>query len=282
MFGASGAVGGFLLSRLGGERVWAVSRQPRPPGQGDVQWIAGDLDGDVSLPKAVEAIFSCGPLDAFARWYARSATGTARVLAISSMSVFSKRDSEDAAERDVAARLGSAEAQVLHIAAGRGAHAVVLRPTLIYGSGRDRSLAPVARWARRWRLFPRLQGASGLRQPVHADDLAQACIAALRASSTAGRCYALGGGERLDFAQMIERTCRSLDVACVGIPMPIALLAQPRILRIAAALGWTPPGLAAIARMRVDLLADNDAAARDFGWAPRPFEPDAAHWPRQP
>ena len=34
--------------------------------------------------------------------------------------------------------------------------------------------------ARRWRVFPYVAGANGLRQPVHADDLAAACVALAR------------------------------------------------------------------------------------------------------
>lgn len=271
VFGASGAIGRFLVARLlaAGEHVSAVSRRAQADARDGLRWIEGSLESDVALPGGVDAIFSCGPLDAFARWYARTPTGAARVVAIGSMSADSKRDSIDAAERDVASRLAEAEDVVLRVAATRGAAATLLRPTLVYGAGRDRSLAPIARFARRWRVFPRIVGASGLRQPVHADDLALACIAASASPKTAGRRYEVGGGERLTFAAMIERTCRSLDVSCVALPVP------PFALRLLGSSRST-----AIARLTRDLVADNSDAARDFGWAPRPFAPDAAHWPR--
>ena len=65
------------------------------------------------------------------------------------------------------------------VAAERGIACTVFRPTLIYGAGTDRSLAPIARFARRWRVLPVPLGANGLRQPVHARDLAAACVAVL-------------------------------------------------------------------------------------------------------
>jgi len=271
VFGASGAIGRFLVPRLlaAGVRVVAVSRHAQGDARAGLQWIEGSLEGGFALPPGVDAIFSCGPLDAFARWYERTPTGTVRVVAIGSMSADSKRDSVDAAERDVATRLAASEDLVLRVTASRNATATLLRPTLVYGAGRDRSLAPIARFARRWRVFPRIVGACGLRQPVHADDLALACIAASASSETAGRRYEVGGGERLTFAAMIERTCRSLDVRCWALPVPLFVLRRLASSRSAA-----------VARLTRDLVADNGDAARDFDWAPRPFAPDAARWPR--
>lgn len=271
VFGASGAIGRFLVTRLldAGERVFAVSRRAQADAQTNLQWIEGSLESGFVLPDGIDAIFSCGPLDAFAHWYERTPTGAARVVAIGSMSADSKRDSIDAAERGVASRLADAEGRVLRAAASRNAAATLLRPTLVYGAGRDRSLAPIARFARRWRVFPRIVGACGLRQPVHAEDLAHACIAASSSARTAGRIYEVGGGERLSFSAMIERTCRSLDVRCLALPVPLAAL---RVL--------APSRAAAIARLTRDLVADNADAARDFGWSPRAFAPEAARWPR--
>jgi hypothetical protein len=53
----------------------------------------------------------------------------------------------------------------------------ILRPTLIYGAGIDRSITPIVQRALRLRLFP-IPLAGGLRQPVHADDIARAVVAA--------------------------------------------------------------------------------------------------------
>lgn len=278
VWGASGAVGRFLLPRLlaQGASVLAVSRHPPIEAAAPLRWLVGDLDQDLAPPAGIDQIFSCGPLDAFARWYARSATGTAGVVALGSMSAHSKLDSPDPAERAVSARLREAEQVILHEAAARGAAAVLLRPTLIYGAGIDRSLTPIARFARRWRVYPRLLGASGLRQPVHADDLAMLCIAAAGTVAAAGLCYEAGGGERLSLAAMIARSCASLDVHCIGLPLPLPLLHG--LVPLAAVFKGGAVGRGAFSRLREDLLADNGPAQRDLGWKPRRFEPDAANW----
>src|SRR3546814_1415901 len=73
VFGASGQIGRPLLVRLGrrGWQVLAVSRREQPAIPG-VRWLRGDLETAGGLPPCVDAIFSCGPLDHFARWYAQS------------------------------------------------------------------------------------------------------------------------------------------------------------------------------------------------------------------
>ncbi|MBO9662125.1 NAD-dependent epimerase/dehydratase family protein [Dokdonella sp.] len=271
--GASGAVGRFLLPRLldAGHDVVALSRGERAGRHARLRWIVGDLDRDVPLPQPVEAIFSLGPLDAFARWFARTAPeGRPHLVALGSMSIDSKRDSIDAAERAVVERLRAAELELADAATRRGCAWTVLRPTLIYGAGIDRSLTPIARFARRWRVFPRLPGARGLRQPVHADDLAAACIAVLERPVSAGKTYALGGGERLGFDAMLERVRASLPVRCLPLPLPIAAA------RTLARLGLVPA--AAVERLTRDLVAADDDARTDFGWSPRGFVVDANTW----
>ena len=255
VFGASGAVGGFLLPQLCTHyKVLPVSRGERS------DWIRGDLnDPGIHWP-AADAVMSLGPLDAFAAWLRRQTNPPRRVIALSSMSVESKRESPDPVERDLAARLRAAEASVLATGAERGIVCTIFRPTLIYGAGIDRSLAPIARFARRWHLLPIPLGATGLRQPVHAKDLADACLAVVDNVATYGKTYALGGGERLSFSSMLQRLRAAQRGFVVTLPVPLFAL------RVLARI--TP---AALARVREPLIADITPAQRDFGYAPRQF-----------
>ena len=74
VFGGSGQIGAPALQRLlaTGWQVHAVSRQPRADAAG-LHWLRGDLAACEGLPRRVDAILSCGPLDHFARWYAGDA-----------------------------------------------------------------------------------------------------------------------------------------------------------------------------------------------------------------
>lgn len=279
VFGASGAIGRFLLPRLAtaGHAVVAVSRRPRSASPSPrLQWLAADLEQDAPALPAFDAIASCGPLDAFARWFARTTTvEDVRVVAFGSLSIDSKRDSPDPVERALAQRLREAEQRLFDTAATRGCACTVLRPTLVYGAGIDRSLTPLARHALRWRVFPRIPGAQGLRQPVHADDLAEACARLLARDGGGEAVHALGGGERLSFDAMLERVRRSLPRRCLPLPVPLPVV---RLLAGLARAGGVAAGTAAVERLRRDLVADDASARAAFGWNPRPFRPDASTW----
>ncbi|MDR3386709.1 MAG: hypothetical protein P4L92_06605 [Rudaea sp.] len=265
VFGAGGAIGRFLLPRLAPvQSAIGVSRVARA---GEPGWITGDLNDHGAMWPQAEIVISLGPLDAFAAWLQRYPAATLqRVVAVSSMSAESKRESADPYERALARRLRDAETSVMETAAARGFACTLFRPTLIYGAGNDRSLAPIARFARRWRILPVPRGADGLRQPVHARDLADACTAVLGNPATFGKTYPLGGGECLRFDAMLLRLRASLPGVVLPLPLPMnALLLAARWQRNPAF------STAAIARLRLPLVADNAAAEHDFGFAPAPF-----------
>lgn len=280
VFGASGQVGLPLLDRLAdaGWRMYAVSRQARSDTPGR-HWLHGDFAHVPALPREVDAIFSCGPLDLFARWYATATTESPRVIAFGSTSATSKHASDDDGERDVARRLLGAEAAVFEASEQRGAGATMLRPTLVHGAARDATLTRIAGMARRWGRFVLPRRADGLRQPVHVQDLADAAFAASLAPATQGRSYDLPGGETLAYREMVRRVLACLDppVPLLEVPMPLfrAALAAAQARGIARDL--TP---AAVARMREDLVFDAAPARRDFGYSPRMFRPDASMFDR--
>ncbi|HEX6833787.1 MAG TPA: NAD(P)H-binding protein [Rudaea sp.] len=271
VFGASGAVGRFLLPMLAGRAasIVAISRDPRAAAGDRWEWQRGDLFGAVpQLPEA-DGIVSLGPLDAFAAWFEQNAPRTCRrVLALGSMSAQSKRDSPDPHDRETAARLAAAETRLAAAADARGAAWTIFRPTLIYGAGVERTLAPIVRFARRWHVLPVPVGRCGLRQPVHARDLAAACVAAWDCERTFSKTYPLGGGERLPFDALLRRL-RAVTPWTLPVPVPLVFLrsAAP----VAARLGVARVGEGALRRLREDLIADNKAASVDFGYAPCAF-----------
>jgi uncharacterized protein YbjT (DUF2867 family) len=271
VFGASSQIGHFLLPRLlaGGEPVLALSRHPRPP-QAGVTWLQGTLPDRVPALPPLSAIVSFGPLQGLADWLMQATLADApRVIATSSMSAETKRESSVPAERAISRQLREGEAALAVACERHGCAWTVLRPTLVYGAGLDKSLTPIARRAMRLRLFP-LPSGRGLRQPVHADDIAQAVLAALECPATAGRILPIGGGERLDSGEMFARVRRSLPCSTVPLPLPAWLL------RLAQR--GLPPLRGPLSRLDSDLVADNGELQRLLGIHPRPFRPEPAMW----
>jgi nucleoside-diphosphate-sugar epimerase len=254
-------------------QVTALSRAPQAGAPG-LHWLRGDLATLPALPARVDAVFSCGPLDHFARWYATTPLQCARVVAFGSTSLDVKVDSTEAGERDVASRLAEGERVVFASAARRGAQATLLRPTLVYGAGRDRTLTRIAGFAKRWHCCVLPRGANGMRQPVHADDLATAALQACQAPQSHGKAYALPGGETLPYRDMVARVLRALRPKPLLLEVPdaffVATLQAARLLGVGST-----PGDAAVARLRRDLVFDVDPAARDFGYVARAFHPSA-------
>lgn len=266
VFGASGQIGQFLLPRLAtrNETVCALSRSVSTDTSG-AHWLRGALPDAPGMPLKSATLISLGPLTAFAEWLEHAPLHSQpRVVALSSMSALSKHDSPDPAERAMIRTLLDAEQRVIACCERRGMRWTLLRPTLIYGAGTDKSLSPIARAAMRWRVFPLPQG-RGLRQPVHADDLALAVLGALDEPRSAGCVIAVGGGERLRASEMFARARAALPKWTLPVPIPrmgFGLLA------------WLLPQRAAmIGRLDTDLVADTADAQRLLGLHARPFEP---------
>lgn len=271
VIGASSQIGRFLLPRLlaSGEPVVALSRQSQAVSAG-IHWLRGRLPDQPPPLPPLSAIISFGPLAGLADWLAHAPLRDApRVVATSSMSAESKRDSRVPAEREISRQLRDGEAALAAACERHGSAWTVLRPTLVYGAGLDKSLTPMARRAMRTRVFP-LPGGRGLRQPVHADDIAQATLAALECPASAGRILPIGGGERLPAAEMFARVRRSLPVTTVPLPLPTWLLRAGR-----AAL---PRLRGPLDRLESDLIADNTELQRVLGIRPRAFQLDASMW----
>jgi nucleoside-diphosphate-sugar epimerase len=270
VLGATSLVGRFVPGRAPGRPMVAVSRADRtgPPG---VTWVRGDLaDPTLRLPPC-DAALSLSPI-----WLlppalpALERAGVRRIVALSSTSRFTKAASPHAEERAVAARLARAEEALAAFCDAREIAWTVLRPTLIYAEGQDRNVSRLAGLIRRLGVLPISGAGAGRRQPVHADDLAAAALAALDRPQTHGRAYDLPGGETLTYRAMAERIFEGLG-------------RRPRILSLppwawrAALLAASPllPGATAAMgdRMGEDLVFDAEPARRDLGWAPRPFRP---------
>lgn len=202
------------------------------------------------------------------------AKGMKRIVAFSSTSRFSKTYSPQPEERRVVELLSEAEARIEDFCAMHDVDWTILRPTLIYDEGRDQNVSRIAATIDRLGLFPVCRQASGLRQPVHARDLAKAAVGVLSTDATANRAYDLSGGETLSYREMVARI-----FAAKGRPARILSLPEWAWRLGFGVLGVLRPGSALkgnvhmALRMNTDLVFDHSAATRDFGYDPGIFKP---------
>ena len=169
----------------------------------------------------------------------------------------------------VAQKIASAEEAVQDWGAARGISTVILRPTLIYDGLHDKNIALIASFIRRRGWFPVLGAASGLRQPVHVDDVAAACAAALTAGAPQAA-YDLSGAETLSYRNLVGRVAVAVgeNPRVVALPRWVFWVAVP-VLRLLPSFRGISLGM--FDRMNDDLVFEHSAASRDLGFEPRGF-----------
>jgi len=279
LLGATSLVGQCLLPLLkqNGWQIKAFSRRPPETACFSTEWI------QLKQP-ACQNDFIDYPIEKITHWicvasiwvlpdYFRmmEAHGARRVIAVSSTSRFTKSDSADSEEKMTAQKLCESEDRLQTWAQIKGIDWIILRPTLIYGLGRDKNISELFRLIRRIGFFPLAGQAKGLRQPIHAEDLAAACLSALEKSGVVNRSYNLSGGETLTYREMIKRIFAALGLRPRIITVPLAFF------RIAASMlhyvprysHWTAQ---MAERMNADLVFDHADAVRDFNFSPRKFQ----------
>ncbi|MBR1133255.1 NAD-dependent epimerase/dehydratase family protein [Bradyrhizobium iriomotense] len=272
VIGGTGVVGSYIVEHLvrRGERVLALSRSQRQ--RAGVEWLRADLLKPDTLVLPVFSTLYCtadAVLLADALPYLLN-SGAKRLVAFSSTSVLTKQDTELDEERKMIRHLAEAERRIVAVCEQRHVGWTILRPTLVYAEGRDTNITPLSRLIRRFGFMPLVGGAPGLRQPVHAEDVAIGAIAAAASQVTVNKFYSLPGAETLSYREMIGRV---FD----GLHLPRRLISVPPWLW-RAGFGLAKPlfpgsNVAMGIRMMKDMTFDATPAVRDFGWDPRAFRP---------
>lgn len=275
LLGANSLVGECVISRLSkdGRHTVAFSRHP-PAGitKPGVRWLQllASLPTHPEVP-LIKNWLCVAPIWVLPQYFSMiEACGARRVVALSSTSLFVKKDSSDRGEQHIARRLAKGEHALRVWAEARGIEWVILRPTLIYGRGRDKNLTELIRFVRRWAFFPLLGQAGGLRQPVHAEDVAAASVSALTVPAAANQTYNLSGGETLPYREMVCRVFASVGKLphLVTIPRWLFRLGVSVLRLLPRYRHWT---VEMAERMNRDLVFDHADAARDLGFSPRLF-----------
>lgn len=268
--GAHGVVGHPLVQRLtaAGSAFKTVSRGLNA----DIQWDLHQPPTDANLAalQGANALIHCAPIWLLPQHIETLETaGVSRVVAFSSTSVISKQSSASQDEQVLVKQLADAESALTARCMKAAIGLTILRPAMIYGYGRDQNIMQIVGLIRRLRFLPLITSADGLRQPVHADDLAHAAIAVLQKPGTVGRVYNLAGAETLSYREMVSRIFQGLGKRTLILPLP--LVVYRFCLRLAALLSGFSYNAEMADRMRQNLNYDYSSATDDFGFQPQGF-----------
>lgn len=277
--GATSLIGDFLLPALlkAGCEVHAVSRKAyagaHRPG---CHWHVGDIsDGRLGDAYGADVLIHLAPLVTLPALLDEAGTaGIKRIIAFSSTSRFTKQDSGYEKERAFAQTLQQSEADLARISQRWGMAWTIFRPTLVYKMGRDKNVSSIARFIRCFGFFPLVGDGHGRRQPVHAADLAAACVAVLDNPETCAKAYNLSGGETLSYREMVERIFISFGMTSRIVPIPLAgLRVLLKGLSLFPRYRHLTPEMAN--RINRDMCFEHDDAVQDFGFEPRCFRGEA-------
>jgi uncharacterized protein YbjT (DUF2867 family) len=147
----------------------------------------------------------------------------------------------------------------------------VLRPSMIYGTPRDRNMVRLLEWIGRFPIVPSPLGGITPQQPVHVDDLVAAILAALERPQAARREYEVGGPEPLALRDVIHACAAALGRPVWVLPLPLAPAHQAALLARRFRIPF-PVRPEQVVRLTETKAVDIGPARRDLGFAPRSFE----------
>jgi len=197
-----------------------------------------------------------------------SAKGIKRIVCFSSTSVEGKLESNNNHEQHIVSRLLQAEEDVQQRCKILGITWTILRPTLIYGNGLDKNISTISRIIKKIGFFPVYKRSKGLRQPVHADDLAQAALTSLTAPDAANKIFSLCGDTPLTYRDMVNQIGNNLGKPHAARTIPLLPIWLDILAKLTGKTGFNGE---MARRMNQDLTFDDSHAQKVLHHQPRPF-----------
>src|ERR671921_1747256 len=272
--GATGLLGGSLLEILlaAGHDVRCLVRRdspnaPRLDGMG-AEVFRGDAGSEADLYGAL------GGTDAFLHVagieYSPTVVAAARRSGVGRLVVVGSTSAHSA----YAFRSGP-KLEMERVVRSSGLPWTIVRPTMIYGSERDKNVHRLLRFIDRWPVFPMFGPGTNLWQPVYHQDCARGVLKTSKRPGTVHQSYDLPGPDPLTYLDLVKTVAavlgRSLRIVNVPLePVRRALVAAER-LRLPL-----PIDSGQVTRLREDKAYPYEDAKRDLDYAPRPFREGVA------
>ena len=249
------------LHRESSDRSLLLRDQP------EIEWVLGDVSDSPSLSAAMQGtealvnIASLGFGHAESILSAAQNAGIQRAIFISTTAIFTQLNAKSKTVR-VAAELAIETS---------GLKYTILRPTMIYGSPRDRNMWRLIRFMRYSPIIPVFGDGKYLQQPIHVDDVAAAILSCLQSDKTIGKCYNIAGKYPLTYNEVVDTIARQLNKRVWKIHIPakpvVALLGLFERRRIPF-----PIKAEQVLRLNENKDFSYAEAQKDFGFSPLSFE----------
>lgn len=146
----------------------------------------------------------------------------------------------------------------------------ILRPSMIYGTPRDRNMVKLLRWIQRWPVVPAPLGGITPQQPVHVEDLVDAIIASLARPVAARGEYDVGGPEPIALSTVIHTAAAAMGRRVAILPVPLAPAHSAAVFARRLRIPF-PVSPEQVLRLTEPKTVDIGPAQRDLDFRPRPF-----------
>lgn len=233
----------------------------------NIEWVVGDVADIQSLTSAMQgtdalvniASLGFGHADSIIR--SAKDAGVQRAIFISTTAIFTQLNASSRKVR-VAAELAVETS---------GLKYTILRPTMIYGSPRDRNMWRLIRFMKVSPFVPVFGDGRYLQQPIFVDDVAQAILGCISNGKTIGRNYNIAGKEALTYNDVIDSIARLLHKRVWKFHIPskpvVSLLSLLERMKIPF-----PVKGEQVLRLNEDKAFSYEEAQTDFGFRPMSFE----------
>jgi nucleoside-diphosphate-sugar epimerase len=146
----------------------------------------------------------------------------------------------------------------------------ILRPTMIYGSSRDRNIWRLIKYLDKFPIIPIFGSGNNLQQPVYVGDVAQAITKSLQTEVACGKSYNIAGANPLTYNEMIDTVSSLLGRKINKIHLPVKPVTLGLSFMEKAGITF-PINTEQILRLNEDKCFDYSKAIYDFGFKPRTF-----------
>lgn len=276
--GATSQVGEVIIRKLknGNEKIRCFVRKTskieKLKGE-NIEFSYGDFNDVESIREAlvgVDYIIHIGGI-----WHAKNFLSILdeenrkikKAVFVGSTSRFQKIGSEDNKELNLVSRMIEAE----KIIDDSKQNTIIMRPTMLYGIDKDKNVLKLIKIMDKFHVFPVIGEGSGMKQPVHVDDVADAVISAMYKENLTKKSYNLPGKSPIEYNDMLKEIRKNLNkpILIFHIPIWFAKFGFSVYKKINPS---TIVNIAMVNRVNKSFTFDYEDAKRDFGYSPMNFE----------
>ena len=235
--------------------------------QPEIEWTQGDVSDSRALTVLMQGtdilinIVSLGLGHTDSILCSAQDSGIKRAIFLSTAAIFTQLDAKSKSIRMDAERLIESS----------GLNYTILRPTMIYGTSRDRNMWRLIRYMRYFPIIPIFGDGNSLQQPIYVDDVAGTILKCLESEKTIGKIYNIAGKLPLTYNQVIDTIAGPMNKRVWKLHMPYSPVVT--LLKFFERLHIPLPIKAEqVLRLNENKDLSYEEAERDFGFSPLSFE----------